>query len=151
MLCILLVCSSVPFLRSWIISSTITLNCFSDRLPVSPPLSYFSGVSSCSFVRDIFLCHLIFAHISGFVVTISQGRTGILGSGVCPVVEEVGSGISAAFLVGGAGGCPGRMCQGCVLGSCGLRTAFGSLSAAGWGCPIAHYLAWGVPALEPVV
>ena len=41
------------------------------------------------------------------MVSVPQGRTVILlGSGVCPVDGEVGSGTRAALLVGRAGACP---------------------------------------------
>ena len=53
---IFLVCTSILFLRSWII---IVLNSFSGRLPIFTSLSYSSGVFFCSFVWNIFLCYLI--------------------------------------------------------------------------------------------
>ena len=52
--CIFFVCTSILFLRSWIIFTIITLN--SDCLS---PLSYSSGVLSCSFTWNIILCCLI--------------------------------------------------------------------------------------------
>jgi len=54
--CIFLVSTSILFLRSWII---IVLSSFSGRLPIFTSLSYSSGVFSCSFVWNIFLCYLI--------------------------------------------------------------------------------------------
>ena len=49
---------SILFLRFWIIFTNITLNYFWSRYPISTSLS-FSGVLSCSFVWNVFLCHLI--------------------------------------------------------------------------------------------
>ena len=46
-------------LRSSLIMFTIiTFNSFSGRFPVSTSLSYFSEVLSCSFIWNMFLCHL---------------------------------------------------------------------------------------------
>ena len=55
--CVILICASILFLRSCIIFTIITLNTFSGRLPVST--SCCSGILSCTFIWDVFLCHLI--------------------------------------------------------------------------------------------
>ena len=61
---IFLICAFILFLRSWIILSIITMNYFWGRLSVSASLSCCSGVLSCFFFWNIFLCHLI---LSNFV------------------------------------------------------------------------------------
>ena len=45
-------------LRCWIIFTIITLNSFSQRLPISTSFSCFSGVLSCPFIYDITFCFL---------------------------------------------------------------------------------------------
>lgn len=44
-----------PFPRTWVICTVIILNYFSARLPICTSFSYFPGVSSCSFIREIIL------------------------------------------------------------------------------------------------
>ena len=61
--CVLLVCASLLFPRSYISFTIITLTSFAGRFPVSPSLSYSSGVLTCSFVWNIFLCWLILSTI----------------------------------------------------------------------------------------
>ena len=56
------ICASILFPRSWIIFTIITQNSFSGRWPISTSLIYSSGVLSCSFIWDIFLCHLILSN-----------------------------------------------------------------------------------------
>ena len=55
-------CASILFPRSWIIFSIITLNSFLVILPISTSFSCSSGVSSCSFVQNIFLYCLILSN-----------------------------------------------------------------------------------------
>ena len=52
-------CAFILFLSSWIIFTVITQNPLSGRLPIVTSLSCSSGVLSCSFVWNMFLCHLI--------------------------------------------------------------------------------------------
>ena len=51
--------SSIPFLRSWIIFTIITLNCFSGRLLISSSFSCSFVFLSCFFICNIVLCPLI--------------------------------------------------------------------------------------------
>ena len=48
---------STVFPRSWIIFTTIILNSFSERLPISTSLSCFSEVLSCPFFHNFLLFH----------------------------------------------------------------------------------------------
>ena len=57
--CIFSLCASILLPPSWIIFMIITQKSFLGRLPVSRFLSCSSGVLSCSFVWNIFLCCLI--------------------------------------------------------------------------------------------
>ena len=54
------VCTSILFLRSWIIFTLITLNSFSGILPIST--SYFWSLY-CSPIWNIFFCHHIFSNL----------------------------------------------------------------------------------------
>ena len=51
-------CAFILFLSYWITFTIIILNSFSGRSPISTSLSC-SCVLSCSFICNIFLCHLI--------------------------------------------------------------------------------------------
>lgn len=57
--CNCLLCAFILFLSSWIIFTIITLSPLSGRLPIVTSLSCSSGVLSCCFVWNMFLCHLI--------------------------------------------------------------------------------------------
>ena len=61
--CILSMCAYILFLRSWIIFTTITLNSFSGRLPISSSFIWSCGFLPCLFICNIFLCHLILSNI----------------------------------------------------------------------------------------
>ena len=54
----------------------------------------------------LFLWLSPFLHLSHQGSPYSRCKTAILGSGVCPLVGEVGPGTCAGFLVGGIGACP---------------------------------------------
>ena len=60
--CILSICVSINFLRSWIIFTVIIQNSFPDGLPISILLSCSLGVLSSSFVWNLFLCLLILSN-----------------------------------------------------------------------------------------
>ena len=61
--CIFLIHASILFLRYWIIFTIITLNSFSDRLPIFSSFSCSCRFLPSSFVCNIFLCHLIFSNL----------------------------------------------------------------------------------------
>ena len=137
--CIILICVSILFLRSWIIFTIITINYFSGRLPISSSFS-----CSCGFLSFSLICtnfSVISFHLTYCVCgLLSTGCRIIvpLASGVCPLVGEVGPGPSAGFLVGWAGACPllggaGAMSKGVFWGGCEISTTLGSLSSVGWG------------------
>ena len=54
--CIFLIRASILFLRSWIIFTIITLNCFSGRLPISSSFIWSVRFLPCSYICDIFFC-----------------------------------------------------------------------------------------------
>ena len=60
--CNFLVYPSIPFSRSWIICTIITLSYFSVRLLICISLSCSSDVLSCSFIWNVFLCHIILSN-----------------------------------------------------------------------------------------
>jgi len=84
---VLSICASILFLRSWIIFTIITLNCFSGRLPISISLICSSGVLSCSFIWDIYLCCLI---LSNFLIAVStlQATGCVVLASVCLLLNE---------------------------------------------------------------
>ena len=51
----LFICNSILFSRFWIIFTTIILNSFSGRLPISSSFVWFGGLLSCSFTCGVFL------------------------------------------------------------------------------------------------
>ena len=61
--CILSVGASIHFLRLWIIFTIVALNSFQGWLPIFTSLSCSSGVLSCSFLWNIFSCHLILSNL----------------------------------------------------------------------------------------
>ena len=61
--CILSVGASIHFLRLWIIFTIVALNTFQGWLPIFTSLSCSSGVLSCSFLWNIFSCHLILSNL----------------------------------------------------------------------------------------
>ena len=61
--CTFLIRACIPFLRSWIIFTMITLNYFSGRLPISSLFIWSFGFLPCSFLCNIFLCHLILSNL----------------------------------------------------------------------------------------
>ena len=67
---VLWVCASIIFPWSCIIFTIITLNSYLCRLPISNSFSCSSGVLSCSFIWNIFLCCLILTSV--FVVFVLQ-------------------------------------------------------------------------------
>ena len=77
-------CTSIVLPRFWIIFTTIILNSFSDRLPVSTSLGYSSGVLSFSLISDIFLCHLTFSDCN---IHSLGCRVVVLVSALCPMVD----------------------------------------------------------------
>ena len=71
------------------------MNSFSDRLSISSSFNF--KFLSCSFICNIFLCHLIFLTYcvyAGYRIIVP------LASVVCLVVAEVGPGACVGFLVG---------------------------------------------------
>ena len=54
---------SIPFLRSWIIFIIITVNSFSDSLPISSSFIWSCGILPCSYVCSIFLCYFILSNL----------------------------------------------------------------------------------------
>lgn len=58
-----LLSASVLLPSPLIVFTIITLNCFLGRLPTSTSLSCSYEVLSCSFVSNIFLCHLILSQV----------------------------------------------------------------------------------------
>ena len=106
---------SILFPRFWIIFTIITLNSFSDRLPISSSFFWSGGFLPCSFLCRIFLCLLI------LFILLCLGspfhRLQVCSSRCfwcLPPVGEVGSvacvgflveGTCACVLVGGAGSC----------------------------------------------
>ena len=120
---------SIPFPRFWIIFTIITVNYFSDRLPISPSFVWSGGFLPCSFICCIILCLLILFYLlclgsplrrlqvcssRCFWCLPPAGKVGTMGC-----VGFLVEGTAARILVDEAGSClSGRKdhIQWCVLG-----------------------------------
>ena len=78
----------------------ISLNLFSDTLPISASFGYSSTYLPCSFVWSIFLCWLISLNF-GVCGLLSMGCSIIipLSSDVCSLLGEIDPGVCVGFLV----------------------------------------------------
>ena len=94
------VCASIFFPRSWIIIAIITLNSFSGNLPIFTSLSCSSGILSCSFFWNIFLCHLILSNFLCLWPPFQRLQDCSSTCFWCPMVGEVSPGVCAGFLMG---------------------------------------------------
>ena len=100
--CILLVCASVLFPRSWIIFMIITLNSFAGRWPIFTQLLFWG------FILFLHLEHTpVLSFCLIFCVCIPTGCRIVvpLASGICPLVGEAGPRGCLGFLVEGTGAC----------------------------------------------
>ena len=95
---------SVLFPRFWIIFTTITLNSFSGRLPISSSFVRSGGFLPCFFICCIFLCLLILLYL---LYLASPFRRLQVRSSRCfwclPPLGKVGSVACVDFLVEGTG------------------------------------------------
>ena len=146
---------SFLFPRYWIIITIITLNSFSGRLPTSSSFVWSQGFLPYSFICCVFLCFLIFLNLlclrspfcrlqvhsshcfwclSPVAKVGSVGCVGFLveGTGVCVLVEEVGSCLSGGqdYILW------------CVCSACDLLVILCSLSVNGWGCVPGLLVVW---------
>ena len=65
---------------------------FSGKLPISISLGCSCGFLSCSFIWNIFLCHLIFPNFLCGLLFTGCRIIASLAFGVCPLAGEVGTG-----------------------------------------------------------
>ena len=140
--CILTLCAFTLFLRFWIIFIIISLNLFSDTLPISASFGYSCTYLPCSFACSIFLCWLICLNF-GVCGLLSMGCSIIipLASDVCFLLGEVDPGACVAFLVPALSLVEldlvpliGReVSNGVFWGGCELCMTLDSLSSDGWG------------------
>ena len=97
---------SILFPRFWIIFTIITLNSFSDRLPLSSSFVWSGGFLPCSFICCVFLYLLILLNLlclgSFFCrLQVSSSRC----FWCLPPVAKVGSVGCVGFLMEGTGAC----------------------------------------------
>ena len=138
-------CGSILFSRSWIILRIITMNSFSGRLPISSSFIWSYGFLPCSFICNIFFCHLILSDLlclwSPFCRL--QGHSSSCFQCICPLIGEGVTGACVGFFLGGSGVCAvvggaescalmGWTMSDGVLGVvCELSMTLGSLSVDG--------------------
>ena len=126
------------FLRCWIIFTIITLNSFSQRLPISTSFSCFSGVLSCPFIYDItfwfftlinfLLCRFCFSHCGmGFFLLLLSLLWWRRLRGLCKL-PDVRDWWEKLGLV--------------LVGKTLLSKALIRLSAGGWGCTLSLTDVW---------
>ena len=132
------------------------MNSFSGRLPISSSFIWSYGFLPCSFICNIFFCHLILSDLlclwSPFCRL--QGHSSSCFQCICPLIGEGVTGACVGFFLGGSGVCAvvggaescalmGWTMSDGVLGVvCELSMTLGSLSVDGWGCVPVLLVVW---------